>query len=114
MTEVIVACEGRTEEAFVNQIVEPLLSPRAIYVQPRLIPTSAHAKGGARSPEHINDGAETHPSARLLQRLHGYKKVSHGVGVAACVGIERIRAECRHFDAWFARIEALAPLRREP
>ena len=223
MTEVIVACEGRTEEAFINELVKPLLSPRAIYVQPRLIPTSAHAKGGAlsrdrvlrflrftlkeredtyvttlfdlyglpadfpglgtaaddpltrseqietalhetvvrearcrperfvphiqpyefeallfadptafgrtepgwrrhtdeltaisenaRSPEHINDGAETHPSARLLQRLHGYKKVTHGVGVAGRIGIERIRAECRHFDAWFARIEALTPLR---
>ena len=62
---------------------------------------------GASSPEHINDGSDTHPSARLLRQLPGYGKVRHGVAVAARIGLDRMRAECRHFAAWLARIEAL-------
>lgn len=69
------------------------------------------ARKGARSPEHINDGADTHPSARLLNLLRPrYRKVTHGVGVSAEVGIDRMRSECRHFDRWLSRIETLAPL----
>ena len=43
----------------------------------------------AASPEHINDGPETHPSARL-ERLPGYRKVRHGTAVAKRIGLERI------------------------
>lgn len=74
----------------------------------------AAARQGARSPEHINDGADTHPSARLRNLLRPrYKKVTHGVGVSAEVGIDRMRTECQHFGRWLSRIEALAPLRLE-
>ncbi len=74
----------------------------------------AAAREGARSPEHINDGADTHPSARLLNLLRPrYKKVTHGVGVSAKVGIDRMRSECRHFDRWLSHIETLAPLGSE-
>ena len=66
------------------------------------------ARRGAQSPEHLNDGPSTHPSARLRQQLTGYRKVQHGLAVAARIGLDRIRAECRHFGAWLARIEALA------
>lgn len=66
------------------------------------------ARRGALSPEHLNDGPSTHPSARLQQQLPGYRKVQHGLAVAALIGLNRIRAECRHFGAWLARIEALA------
>lgn len=66
------------------------------------------ARRGASSPEHVNDGPGTHPSARLQQQLPGYRKVQHGVAVARRIGLDRIRAECRHFGAWLARIEALA------
>ena len=65
------------------------------------------ARRGASSPEHVNDGPNTHPAARLLE-LPGYRKVRHGVAVAARIGLERIREECRHFAAWLSRIEALA------
>lgn len=74
----------------------------------------AAARQDARSPEHINDGTNTHPSARLRNLLRpGYRKVTHGVGVSAEIGIDRMRSECRHFDRWLARIENLAPLRPE-
>ena len=65
------------------------------------------ARRGASSPEYINDGPDTHPSARL-QQLHGYRKVRHGMAVAARIGLDRIREECRHFAAWLSRIETLA------
>ena len=67
----------------------------------------AEARRQASSPEHINDGQNTHPSARLLQ-LPGYRKVQHGLAVSARIGLDRIRAECRHFGAWLSRIETLA------
>lgn len=74
----------------------------------------AAARRGARSPEHINDGANTHPSARLRNLLQpGYKKVAHGVEISTRIGIDRIRTECRHFNRWLAHIENLAPLRPE-
>ena len=63
----------------------------------------------AESPEHINDGEDTHPSARL-EGLRRYKKVVHGPEVARRIGVERIRQECRHFDGWVSRLESLSPL----
>ena len=67
----------------------------------------AEARGRAPSPEHINDGQNTHPSARLEQ-LPGYRKVPHGLAVCARIGLDHIRSECRHFGAWLSRIETLA------
>ena len=67
------------------------------------------ARRAAQSPEHINDGPETHPSARLEQ-LRGYRKVQHGSAIAGRIGLDRIRSECRHFAAWLARIETLTAL----
>ena len=65
----------------------------------------------SHSPEHINDGPETHPSARLLRLVPRYNKVRHGVAVSTEIGIERIRGECRHFNQWLSRLETLPPLR---
>ena len=72
----------------------------------------------ADTPEHVNGGLHTHPSVRLTELLRPkYKKVFHGTRVSAAIGVDRIRAECRHFDAWLARLEALPaapPGSREP
>ncbi|MCY4362858.1 MAG: DUF4276 family protein [Gammaproteobacteria bacterium] len=69
------------------------------------------ARQSAATPEHINDGFETHPSARLQSLLRPrYNKVRHGVVVSGRIGLDRIRAECTHFDKWIARMEALPPL----
>jgi Domain of unknown function (DUF4276) len=68
------------------------------------------ARTAAKSPEHINDGAETHPSARLRVLRPSYDKVLHGVALAERIGLDRIRAECAHFAAWMSRLEALEPL----
>lgn len=72
------------------------------------------ARQAAASPEHIDDGPETHPSARLLAALRPrYEKVLHGSPLAKRIGIRRIRAECAHFGAWLSRIETLPPLNEE-
>lgn len=64
----------------------------------------------ASSPEHINDGVDSHPSARL-RVLPRYKKVRHGVEVIRQIGLDTVRSECRHFGQWLAHIERLQPLR---
>ena len=69
------------------------------------------ARRSAPSPEYINDGLETHPSARLGNLLRPrYGKVRHGRAVSARIGIDRMRAECKHFNAWLERVESLPPL----
>ena len=224
MTDVVVVCEGRTEEAFINEVVQPALAAKAVYLHPRLMATSPGSKGGAlsrdrvvvnlcrvlrqrhdtyvttffdlyglpadfpgkqpspglrdpialceqieeslqgvvvrqarrrsdrfvphiqpyefealllaepaafarvdpawqsaegnltsvvgavSSPEHVNDGVDTHPSASIKRFLPGYRKVGHGVRVATAIGLGRIRAECRHFAKWLGQMEALPPL----
>ena len=228
MREVIVVCEGQTEEVFVNEILAPVLGEGNVFLSPRLISTSRHSKGGAlnaqrvlrflrntlrerrntyvatffdlyrlpsdfpgfaatgrgmdpvdqaiavetafhsavaaagerrparflphiqpyefeallfsdpekfadvepawrryvrqleaarqsvQSPEYINDGFESHPSARVRNLLRPrYSKVRHGSAVSARIGVDRMRAECVHFDGWMARVEALPPLPAE-
>ena len=59
------------------------------------------------SPEHLNDGPETHPSFRLRALRPRYRKVFHGQLVADRIGLDRIRAKCAHFNDWLTRLEAL-------
>jgi hypothetical protein len=69
------------------------------------------ARNSVTSPEHINDGYETHPSARLTKLLRPrYEKILHGTAIAARIGLDRIRSECVHFANWLDRIENLPPL----
>lgn len=74
----------------------------------------SHERASAQTPEHINEGPTSHPSARLLHLLSGppYRKRLDGLNVAKSIGLERIRAECRHFDRWLSRMESLPPLGR--
>lgn len=73
------------------------------------------ARQSAPTPEHINEGQRTHPSARLEELLAQppYQKKQHGPMVAQRIGLARMREECLHFGAWLDRIEALPPLRAE-
>lgn len=71
------------------------------------------ARSSAASPEHVNDGEQTHPSARLKALRPRYEKVLHGPAVAARIGLDRICAECGHFAAWVKQLELLPPLRKE-
>jgi len=71
------------------------------------------ARAAVQSPEHINDGQTTHPSARLSTTLRpAYQKVLHGVAITKRIGIARIREECLHFGTWLTRIESLQAFRQ--
>lgn len=59
------------------------------------------------SPEEINEGAQTHPSARILQQFSGYRKPLHGILAIERIGLLRIRQQCPHFDEWNKNTEAL-------
>lgn len=59
------------------------------------------------SPEEVNDGPETHPSARIRQAVPSFQKRLHGPVVASRIGLAAIRKRCRHFDDWLRRLENL-------
>ena len=61
------------------------------------------------SPEEINEGPDTHPAARILQYLPGYRKALHGPLIAGRIGLAAFRQRCPHFAAWIDRLERLAP-----
>ena len=76
----------------------------------RYVAELERARNGADTPEHINDGPETHPAARLKGLLRPrYDKVLYGSGIATLIGLPRIRSECHHFNEWLTRIESLQP-----
>lgn len=59
------------------------------------------------TPEHINDSRDTAPSKRLKAIMPKFHKRTDGPLLAAEIGIETIRAECKRFDAWLMRLENL-------
>ena len=59
------------------------------------------------TPEHINDSLDTAPSKRLKAVIPKFRKRPHGPDVAAEIGLDTIRAECKRFDAWLSRLENL-------
>lgn len=59
------------------------------------------------SPEHINDGPTTAPAKRLDAWAKGaYRKPLHGLSISRAIGVEAMRARCRHFDRWVAWLTA--------
>jgi hypothetical protein len=69
----------------------------------------SQARHSAATPEEINDGHETKPSARLESALRNphYRKLRHGPIAAERIGLARIAAECPHFGAWLTRLRGL-------
>lgn len=74
-------------------------------------PTLVAARKVAESPEHINDGPDTKPAARLESALSQprYRKRLHGPRAAQGIGLARIEAECAFFSGWLAQLRALSP-----
>ena len=60
-----------------------------------------------QSPEEINEGKATHPSARIQSLLPDYRKSLHGPLISLRIGLDRIRRECHHFSQWLSAIERL-------
>lgn len=61
------------------------------------------------SPEDINQGPTTKPSAQLLRVLHapGYRKLRHGPVAAQRMGLATIAKTCPHFGSWLQRLRTL-------
>jgi Domain of unknown function (DUF4276) len=76
----------------------------------QIVPSKAFAKIRAQfeTPEHINDSRETAPSKRILKICPSFSKVADGVLIASDIGIDIIRKECPHFNAWIEQLEALS------
>lgn len=62
---------------------------------------------GFATAEDINDGVETHPSARLAAAIPGYEalKKSNAYHVIAEAGLDAVRKQCPRFDAWLKQWE---------
>jgi hypothetical protein len=61
------------------------------------------------SPELIDEGRDTAPSKRIIARLPQYEgmKASAGPVVARDIGLDTLRAKCRHFNEWLVHLEQL-------
>ncbi|MGQ0602079.1 MAG: DUF4276 family protein [Anaerolineales bacterium] len=67
-------------------------------------------RNSAPSPEHINDGPDTHPSAQLRNLRPAYRKTLHGPLAAGHIGLIAIEQACAHFAAWLQRLRSLPSL----
>jgi hypothetical protein len=65
------------------------------------------------TPEHINDGFETKPSARLQKQLSNpsYHKIVHGILAIESIGIDPLLRECQHFQQWYYQLNNLGSLK---
>src|SRR5689334_15628587 len=59
------------------------------------------------TPEEINESPISAPSKRLEALVPGYEKPLLGSLAVIEIGLDRIRAECPHFDHWLRKLEAL-------
>jgi hypothetical protein len=59
------------------------------------------------NPELINSGERTAPSKRILQCIPGYAKPIDGVAITKKIGLDVLRAKCRHVDSWIGKLEGL-------
>jgi hypothetical protein len=59
--------------------------------------------------EHIDDGAETAPSKRIIRELPAYegRKATAGPDIAEFIGLSVIRNKCAHLSDWLMRLENL-------
>lgn len=66
----------------------------------------AKERSQAINPEYINNSFETAPSKRLERLMPDYAKVKNGTIVSKNIGIDKIIAECPHFEAWVEKIKS--------
>ena len=59
------------------------------------------------SPEHINNSPNTAPSKRILAIHPTYSKPLDGYNIAKDIGIDLMRQECKHFNAWVEQLMQL-------
>lgn len=67
-----------------------------------------------RNPELINNGPTTAPSKRIIKAIEGEKKTTYnynkpvtGKTVTKKIGIDKLRANCPHFNEWIKQLLAI-------
>jgi len=85
----------------------PTELPR-VMTEPQKQPQFEAIRAGVGTPEEINERPEFAPSKRIETIFPAYKKTLHGPTTAGRIGLEQIRLECPHFDAWMKRLEVFA------
>lgn len=61
----------------------------------------------SNNPEEINNDPVKAPSKQLETLNHNYRKIALGKEISEAIGIQNIRAKCRHFDNWLKRFGML-------
>ncbi len=75
---------------------------------PHLAPRLQAIRDAFGSPEEINDSPITAPSKRVTDLIPNYQKPLLGTLAVLEIGLDAIRSECRQFNEWVERLEALA------
>ncbi|MFF3226304.1 DUF4276 family protein [Nocardia suismassiliense] len=57
-------------------------------------------------PELVNDGPDTSPSKRIRRYCPRYTKTSDGPLAIADLGVDALRNQCPHFDAWLETLHS--------
>jgi len=72
---------------------------------------SLQAEIGSIPPEDVDDGPNTHPSARLEKHLPGYHRAKVRVGAPAAgeIALHLLREKRPHFGQWLTGLENLKP-----
>ncbi len=91
-----------------------------LFASPRMLETQFHHRSDEidrlvetasafDSPELIDDGKDTAPSKRIINKIPEYerRKVSAGPIVAEKIGLSTLRSKCRHFGEWLGRLESI-------
>lgn len=60
------------------------------------------------SPEEIDDSPQLAPSKRIMRLMPEYEKPLFGTLAILEIGLDRIRAECLHFNTWLETLEQAA------
>ena len=80
---------------------------RGIY-RPDLQPAFQAIRDQFETPEEIDDSPITAPSKRVRDLIPNYEKPLLGTLAALEIGLEAIRVQCPHFNAWLTRLEQAA------
>ncbi|HMV51120.1 MAG TPA: DUF4276 family protein [Blastocatellia bacterium] len=78
--------------------------------QPQLTDSFQIIRNQFSTPEEINDSPTTAPSKRILDLVPNYRKPLLGNRAIIEIGLDKIRAECPHFNGWIERLEERAQI----
>lgn len=75
--------------------------------QPRLHLAFENIRSIFTTPEEINDSPDSAPSKRIQAAYPAYQKPLLGNLAALEIGLDRMRAQCPHFNEWITKLERL-------